>query len=282
MEDTRKKTYTIAKDYTVSNETFGLYLDSNTDMLVTFPKPNVNALSKYYESSNYISHTDSKASLFDKAYQIVKNIAVKNKTNLIVRLQPQKGSLLDIGAGTGDFLVASKSIGWSVVAVEPNQKAADLVLKKGLICLSDTSNLENNTFDVITMWHVLEHVPDLDVQITELQRLLKPKGTLIIAVPNYKSFDAKHYGRFWAAFDVPRHLYHFSKTSIKTIFESRGFLLQEVLPMWFDAFYVSMLSEKYQFGKINYAKAIFIGLKSNWKARKTRQYSSHIYVLKNK
>lgn len=282
MEDTRKKTYTIAKDYTVSNETFGLYLDINTDMLVTFPRPTVRSLSKYYESTEYISHTDSNQSFFDKAYQIVKNIAVKNKTNLIARLQPQKGILLDIGAGTGDFLVASKSKGWDVVAVEPSQKAADFVTKKGLTCLVDTSSLENHTFDVITMWHVLEHVADVDAQINELKRLLKPKGSLIIAVPNYKSFDAKHYGRFWAAFDVPRHLWHFSKTSIKTIFESRGFYLQEVLPMWFDAFYVSMLSEKYQYGKINYAQAILIGLKSNWKAKKTGQYSSLIYVLKNK
>ena len=131
------------------------------------------------------------------------------------------------------------------------------------------------------MWHVLEHVPDLDAQIKELKRLLKPSGTLIIAVPNFKSFDATHYGKFWAAYDVPIHFWHFSKTAIKMLFEKEAMQLEKVLPMKFDSFYVSLLSEKYKTGKMNYINAFFIGLQSNWKAKRNFEYSSHIYIIKN-
>ena len=280
MIDTRKKIFAVVQDYTVSKETFGLYMDPDTDMLITFPKPKTSALGKYYESQDYISHTDSTRNAFDKAYQIVKNIAIKNKVKLIDGFCKEKGNLLDIGAGTGDFLVAAKKDGWNTTAVEPNAAASALIQKKGLICYHDTTVLTSGSFDVISMWHVLEHVPDVDAQLRELKRLLKPNGTILVAVPNYKSFDAKYYGRFWAAFDVPRHLWHFSKNSIKIIFAKHGFLLAQVLPMWFDAFYVSMLSEKYMNGKINFFNAFLVGLKSNLQARKTKQFSSQIYLLK--
>lgn len=131
------------------------------------------------------------------------------------------------------------------------------------------------------MWHVLEHVPDLQNQIKELKRLLKPNGAIIIAVPNFKSYDAKYYGEFWAAYDTPRHLWHFSKTAIKKLFQNENIELVKILPMKFDSFYVSLLSEKYKTGKMNFIKAFFIGLKSNWKAKEKFEYSSHIYVLKN-
>ena len=132
------------------------------------------------------------------------------------------------------------------------------------------------------MWHVLEHVPNLDNQIQELKRLLKTNGSLIVAVPNFKSFDAKHYGAFWAAYDVPIHFWHFSKKAIKSLFEKEGMELEKVLPMKFDSFYVSLLSEKYKSGKMNFVKAFFIGLQSNWNAKRNFEYSSHIYVIKNK
>ena len=152
----------------------------------------------------------------------------------------------------------------------------------GVSFVEQTSTLENHSFDVISMWHVLEHVPNLDNQIKELKRLLKPNGTLIIAVPNFKSFDAKHYGKFWAAYDVPIHFWHFSKTAIKMLFEKEAMSLEKVLPMKFDSFYVSLLSEKYKSGKMNFVSAFFRGLQSNWKAKKDFEYSSHIYILKNK
>ena len=281
MDISNKKHFLTVKDYSVSQETFDLYHDEELDMLITHPQPSLENLGKYYESVDYISHTDSKRSLFEKCYHFIKSIALKNKLNLVNSLQPAKGSILDIGAGTGDFLSVVKENGWITIGVEPSDKAKAIAKSKGVVFVEQTSELENNSFDIITMWHVLEHVPNLDNQLKELKRLLKPNGNLIIAVPNFKSFDAKHYGIFWAAYDVPIHFWHFSKTAIKRLFAKEDMELVQVLPMKFDSFYVSLLSEKYKTGKMNFVKAFFIGLQSNWKARKNFEYSSHIYVLKN-
>jgi len=282
MDISNKKHFLTVKDYSVSKETFDLYHDETLDMLITSPQPSLENLGKYYESEDYISHTDNKRSLFEKLYHLIKSIALKNKLNLINSLQPNKGKILDIGAGTGEFLSVAKNDGWQTIGVEPSDKAKAIAKSKGVSFVEQTSELENHSFDVISMWHVLEHVPDLDKQIKELKRLLKPTGTLIIAVPNFKSFDAKHYGKFWAAYDVPIHFWHFSKTAIKLLFEKEEMKLEKVLPMKFDSFYVSLLSEKYKSGKMNFIKAFFIGLQSNWKAKKNFEYSSHIYILKNK
>lgn len=281
MDISNKKHFLTVKDYSVSKEIFDLYYDEKLDMLITHPQPSLENLGKYYESVDYISHTDSKRSLFEKAYHFVKNIALKNKLNLINEFQPGKGRILDIGAGTGDFLSVAKENGWQTIGVEPSEKAKGIAKNKGVSFVEQTSILENHSFDVISMWHVLEHVPNLENQIKELKRLLKPNGTLIIAVPNFKSFDAKHYGKFWAAYDVPIHFWHFSKKAIQQLFGNENMKLEKVLPMKFDSFYVSLLSEKYKTGKMNFVKAFFIGLQSNWKAKQDFEYSSHIYILKN-
>lgn len=281
MDTSNQKHFLTVTDYSVSKEIFDLYHDESLDMLITSPQPSLDTLGKYYESVDYISHTDSKRSLFEKAYHFVKNIALKNKLNLINSLQPNKGRILDIGAGTGDFLSVAKQDGWQTIGVEPSDKAKTIAKNKGVAFVELTSEIESHSFDIITMWHVLEHVPNLDNQIKELKRLLKPNGTLIVAVPNFKSFDAKHYGKFWAAYDVPIHFWHFSKKAIKMLFEKEGMQLVKILPMKFDSFYVALLSEKYKTGKMNFIKAFFVGLQSNWKAKKNLEYSSHIYVLKN-
>lgn len=282
MDISNQQPFLTVQDHSVSQEIFNLYYDSNLDMLVTQPQPSLDQLGKYYESDDYISHTDSKRSLFEKAYHVVKSIALKNKLNLINFEQSAKGAILDIGAGTGDFLAVAKQNGWSTTGIEPSPKAKSIATTKGISFVESTTDLANHSFDVITMWHVLEHVPDLDFQIKELKRLLKPTGTLIVAVPNFKSFDAKHYGKFWAAYDVPIHFWHFSKKAIELLFAKENMKLNKVLPMKFDSFYVSLLSEKYKNGKMNFIKAFFIGLKSNLKAASSKEYSSHIYVLKNK
>jgi 2-polyprenyl-3-methyl-5-hydroxy-6-metoxy-1,4-benzoquinol methylase len=281
MDISNKKHFLTLKDYSVSKETFDLYHDETLDMLITFPQPSLDNLGKYYESEDYISHTDNQRSLFEKLYHFIKNIALKNKLHLINSHQPNKGRILDIGAGTGDFLSVAKKDGWQTIGVEPSTKAKSIAINKGVSFVELTTELENNSFDVISMWHVLEHVPDLDKQIKELKRLLKPTGTLIIAVPNFKSFDAKYYGKFWAAFDVPIHFWHFSKTAIKLLFEKEKMKLEKVLPMKFDSFYVSLLSEKYKSGKMNFIKAFYVGLFSNLKARSSFEHSSHIYIIRN-
>ncbi|MFZ4670664.1 MAG: class I SAM-dependent methyltransferase [Flavobacterium sp.] len=268
------------KDYSVSKEIFELHHNPEYDLLITFPKPSLEQLPSYYESEDYISHTDGKRSLFEKAYHFIKSIAIKNKVKLI-NAKSEKGKLLDIGAGTGDFLVAAKNDGWQTLGIEPSKKAKTIAINKGVDFAENLSDLESHSFDVITLWHVLEHVPNLDDYIKELKRILKPSGTIIIAVPNFKSFDANFYGRHWAAYDVPRHIWHFSKTTIDKLFSEKQMKLVEVLPMKFDSFYVSLLSEKYKTGSMNFVRAFFVGLKSNLSGKKTKEYSSHIYVINN-
>ena len=274
------KHFLNVKDYSVSQETFELLYSEDLDMLITNPQPSLEKLPSYYESLNYISHTDGNKSLFEKMYQFVKSIALKNKLKLI-NSQSKKGKILDIGAGVGDFLAVAKNDGWETFGTEPSEKAKAIAIKKGVTFVDNLSQLKNNSFDIISMWHVLEHVPDIENQISELKRLLKPSGTILIAVPNFNSFDANYYGKFWAAYDIPIHLWHFSKTAIKKLFAVQDLELVNVLPMKFDSFYVSLLSEKYKTGKMNFLKALYIGLKSNWYGNKNSEHSSHIYVIKN-
>lgn len=272
--------YTKVKDHSVSGEEFELLLDTELQLLKTMPQPSADNLGRYYESDDYISHTDSKRSLFEKLYHAVKQKALRDKVNLITGLTGKRGNLLDIGAGTGDFAAQAAKSGWNVRGFEPSEKARGIALSKGVALVNETAELQDASFDVVTMWHVLEHVPDVEKQIIELKRLVKPGGHIIIAVPNFKSYDAKHYGRYWAAYDVPRHLWHFSKTAIDKLFGSQDVKLVKVLPMKFDSFYVSLLSEKYKSGKMNFVSGFITGMRSNIKAMSSGEYSSHIYVLK--
>ena len=287
MESNKSK-YLTCTDFTVSNEKFDLILDENLEMLVTSPQPKKENLAAYYESEEYISHTDANKSLFDKVYQNVKNYTIRQKLNLINSFRTEEKNLLDIGCGTGDFLYFCQQNNWKITGVEPNKNARDLAAKKLDLNNSISESVEvlmkdqSKRFDVITMWHVLEHVPNLEAYISYLKKLLKPNGRLIIAVPNYKSYDAKYYGKFWAAFDVPRHLWHFSQKSIKLLFFKFDMELENTLPMKFDSYYVSLLSEKYKSGSSNPLKAFYIGFLSNWKASSSTEYSSLIYILKNK
>jgi 2-polyprenyl-3-methyl-5-hydroxy-6-metoxy-1,4-benzoquinol methylase len=276
------KSFITVKDFSVSGESFSLLLNEEYQILKTHPQPTLDKLGSYYEFEDYISHTDGKRTLFEKMYHFIKRKAIRDKVKLINSYQPVKGRILDIGAGTGDFLLECKNQNWDILGIEPNDKAKGIALGKGIKFGDTIEKLESNSFDVITMWHVLEHVPDVEHQVAELKRLLKPSGTIIIAVPNFKSYDANHYKEFWAAYDVPRHLWHFSKTAIEKLFDKQNMNLEDVKPMWFDSFYVSLLSEKYKSGKMNFISGFFIGLISNVSGCFKNEFSSHIYVLKNK
>lgn len=276
------KSFITVKDFSVSGESFSLLLNEEYQILKTHPQPTLDKLGSYYEFEDYISHTDGKRTLFEKMYHFIKRKAIRDKVKLINSYQPVKGRILDIGAGTGDFLLECKNQNWDILGIEPNDKAKGIALGKGVKFGDTIEKLESNFFDVITMWHVLEHVPDVEHQVAELKRLLKPSGTIIIAVPNFKSYDAKYYKEFWAAYDVPRHLWHFSKTAIEKLFDKQNMNLEDIKPMWFDSFYVSLLSEKYKSGKMNFISGFFIGLISNVSGFFKKEFSSHIYVLKNK
>lgn len=268
------------KDHSVSHETFSVFRSEALDLLATHPQPE--NLGKYYESDDYISHTDGKRSLFERLYHLVKQYALHQKCRLLSVYQPYKGKLLDIGAGTGDFLNAANRHGWDVTGVEPNDKARSIAAAKQLDLQTDTKRFAPGSFDAITMWHVLEHVPDPEAQAAELHRLLKDEGVLVVAVPNFRSYDAQHYGTFWAAYDVPRHLWHFSQTAIRNIFERVDMEVIGIRPMKFDSYYVSLLSEKYKSGSMNFGAAFRTGWRSNAKARRSSEYSSLIYVIRKR
>jgi len=274
----RLEPFLNCKDFTVSGETYDVMFNSDYDMLVTSPVPL--DLEKYYKSKDYISHTDSKKSILDKIYHSVKNYTLKRKLSLINSFKTETKNILDVGAGTGDFLNVCKNNGWNTVGVEPSIDAINIAAQKGIFLEENLGKIQNKKFDVITLWHVLEHVEMLSDYILKLKELLSDNGRLVIAVPNHKSYDALHYKEFWAAFDVPRHLWHFSQTSIHKIFSTEEMIVEKTIPMKFDSYYVSLLSEKYKTGKMNPIKAMYRGYLSNLKAKTTSEYSSLIYVIK--
>ena len=270
------------KDFLVTGEEFSLVIDSEVpEMLKTMPKPFTNELSKYYDSKEYISHTDSKKTFLDTIYQKVKRYNLKYKKDIITKsFQPK--TVLDYGCGTGSFVEYLNQNNINAFGYEPNEKALELAKNKIGKNLLNEDEVFTKKYDVITLWHVLEHIPNYDLILKSLIECLNPNGKLIIAVPNYKSYDAKFYKNYWAAYDVPRHLWHFSKKSIKYIANNFGMVIDKVKPMYFDAFYVSLLSEKYKGNNsLGLIRAFIIGAYSNFRALFNNQYSSLIYILCN-
>ncbi|WP_224485344.1 class I SAM-dependent methyltransferase [Robertkochia aurantiaca] len=267
------------EDHLVTGEKFQLIPNPEFGYLETLPRPSTDQLGRYYQSDEYISHTDNNEGLINIIYQQVKKYMLGRKRNLIKKVHPSASTVLDYGTGTGDFLKAIQTH-YETVGIEPNDKARHIAKTKGLHIHEDRTTLHDSKFDVITMWHVLEHIPDLHDTISFLENHINPGGNLILALPNYKSYDAQKYQDLWAGFDVPRHLWHFDKSSITNLFESTSLSVVQILPMIFDAFYVSLLSEKYKGNKNPLFDAIRTGIRSNMSAMQTGEYSSLIYILK--
>lgn len=277
------KPFLICKDNTVSRETFNIIECISCGFKFTNPRPEENKLGDYYKSEEYVSHSNTNKGLINTAYQMVRKYTLLKKLQLISKFY-KTGKILDIGCGTGEFLKTFKDAKWQTLGIEPSADVRKMAIEKyGLDVKEEAEikNLEASGFDVITMWHVLEHVPHLNDRIEDLKRLIKPNGIIIIAVPNCTSLDAKIYAENWAAYDVPRHLYHFSPKDIETVFKNHGLNVFRILPMIFDSFYVSMLSEKYRSGKSNIIRAIWNGFHSNLAALKYgKTYSSQIYLIR--
>jgi len=275
------------RDFTVSQEEFSLISCAKCGLVFTNPRPDATNISKYYESPDYISHSNSRKGLINQLYQTVRSYSLKKKLALINQLKLKNKVILDIGCGTGEFLAVCDKDGWKTLGIEPNQSARNQAIENWNLKVYPESHLnsidEKNKPQVITMWHVLEHVHSLEERLNQIKTLLQSNGYLIIAVPNPESWDAEHYQNHWAAYDVPRHLYHFSPSVLKKYIESSGFEHQKSIPMKFDSFYVSMLSEKYKRGKQNLINALFNGFRSNLKAKNDpEKYSSVIYIFRKK
>ena len=268
----------VTRDFMVSGEEFALLKADDEGLLRTHPAPS--NLSLYYESDAYISHTDHRKTLFDKLYQGFKVLNVRSKIKLLTKLRGEKGSLLDFGSGTGDFLYAAQRAGWRTFGVEPNEGARSRALQKGVRAAADLAAFPEETFDIITLWHVLEHLPEPGIMVQGLRSRLSGNGYLIVAVPNYRSFDAHYYGSFWAAYDTPRHRWHFTKPSLQALLREQGFNLIRERAMWLDAYYVSWLSEKYRKNPFAPVRAFLIASVSNFLAIFNGESSSRIYIFR--
>ncbi|TAL61723.1 MAG: class I SAM-dependent methyltransferase [Bacteroidetes bacterium] len=272
-------------DHFISKEDFEIYKCAACSFEFTQNYPEEPEIGKYYESVDYISHTDTSKGFSNKIYRLVRDFMLHIKKRIIKRATGLKsGSLLDIGSGTGHFACTMRNNGWQVKGIEINKKARDFSVSwfglevKGP---EDISTLETNSFDCITLWHVLEHFHDPFKYAAEILRLLKPGGVCLIALPNCISFDAKYYGQYWAAYDVPRHLWHFNPSSFRLFTEKTGFTLENTGNLPLDVFYISLLSEKYKGSRLPFitgmAKAKIFALLSIFKKRKS---SSVIYLLR--
>jgi 2-polyprenyl-3-methyl-5-hydroxy-6-metoxy-1,4-benzoquinol methylase len=272
------KHFLTLNDYFLTQEKFELYQDLNTEFIKTTPPPK--ELDPYYESEDYLSHDDTATSFFARCYNFAKGFNLKSKTSLIKEFA-LNGRVLDIGAGVGDLVGALQNCGIESTGFEPSAKARLVAQEKGIDLHASLEVFDPHSFDLISMYHVLEHVPDVEKQKEKILELLQPNGVLILALPNYKSFDAKFYGKYWAGYDVPRHLFHFNKKAVRSLFE-KDFEIIKMKPMWFDSFYVSILSSRYKKSLFPFFSGMFIGLLSNLMAMSTKESSSITYILKKR
>lgn len=274
-------THIRLKDYFLSQEEFEIKECPSCGLLFTVPRPAPEHMGKYYQSNNYFSHQENQTGFIPRIYEWVKSFNLKNKVKMATFGLPP-GRVLDIGCGVGDFLLQMKQSGWEVQGIEPSNEAKAIAQKRlGFTPLapSDYSLLDDASFDLITLWHVFEHVDDLKSQTSEIMRLLKPNGRLVIAVPNYQSFDCQYYKDKWAAWDVPRHLNHFTTHTLCSILSSVGFTVLWANHLRWDAYYISYLSEQYLHHSLPLIRGAFRGLVSNLKARSSNNWSSMVYFF---
>jgi 2-polyprenyl-3-methyl-5-hydroxy-6-metoxy-1,4-benzoquinol methylase len=279
------QTLFTCKDYTVTKENFDLIKCEQCEFVITSPRPTNTELGRYYLSDDYISHSNKPKTLIDRVYLTARNYTLSWKLRLISKYTKRThNKLLDYGCGTGAFLQATTQDNWKSFGIEPSPEAREIAKTvTNSPVYESLDEIDNISFDAITLWHVLEHVPDLNSLIQKLKSLLANDGTMFIAVPNHLSWEGKHYKALWAGYDVPRHLWHFTDQAMKKLVENNGLKLTDIVPMKLDSFYISLLSEKYKKGDTTITgmfTAFINGLKSNILAAKSGQYSSLIYIVK--
>ena len=269
------------KDHFLTQEKFSLVETNIPGILKTNPiPPNIE---KYYESKDYISHHQDSGSLKEKVYKFAQSFNLNYKRNIVAKETFRNAKILDYGCGAGEFIKYIEE-DFQTLGFEPNHSARTAAQKKvnKTKIISDISEVGNNSLDVITLWHVFEHIDNQEDILNTFYNKLNTKGLLIIAVPNHTSYDAEYYKEFWAAYDVPRHIFHFSKSGMEKLFNSEKWKLKKIKPLLLDSFYISILSEKYRKNPFSWIKGGIIGAISNFKASKTGEFSSLIYVIEKK
>ena len=274
-------------DHYASGEQFEVIRCVHCGFLMTQGVPVEAEIGKYYETPDYISHSDTQQGLMNRVYHWVRQYMLSRKAALVKRVSGlSEGSLLDYGTGTGYFANTMVCQGWKVKAIEKSPQARAFAKKQfGLNVEAEHSlkDYPSMSLDVVTLWHVMEHLEHLNEMWETLHRILKDKGVLIVAVPNPESYDARKYKEWWAAYDVPRHLWHFSPLVMQRFGEKHGFVLEKEHPMPFDAFYVSMLTEKYKGNGLSFVKGLWTGALAWFSALGNKERSSSlIYVFRKK
>lgn len=265
-------------DHFGSKELFNIILCKQCQTGYTSPRPNQESIITYYKSNSYASHGDSIGTILDKVYSIIQSINFKSKKRILDKYTLSQNHL-DFGCGTGAFLGYLRKHHWNVTGIEPDTDARTNV-NKNITVHSNLDELqEGEQYSSISLFHVLEHVHELEKTLNTLIHRLDKNGVIILALPNYKSFDAQHYDSLWAGYDVPRHLYHFSQKSIHQLAKTFGLNIVATHPLKFDSYYVSLLSEEYKNGRKKYFSALLNGFRSNRKAKTSGEYSSLIYIL---
>jgi 2-polyprenyl-3-methyl-5-hydroxy-6-metoxy-1,4-benzoquinol methylase len=273
-----------AKDYTVSNEMFHIVTCDSCQLIYTNPRPAANEAGPYYHASAYISHSDTNEGIVNKLYHAVRKFTLQSKTYWIEPEKKGNKELLDVGCGNGHFLAAAKEKGWNINGVElaPETAARAAKLAGLTIAPSLTEIASDKQFQVITLWHVLEHVYEIDEYFQFFKNRLAQDGKLLLALPNPASFDANYFEEYWAAYDVPRHIYHFTPATITALAAKYGFKLKKSRGLIFDSFYISLLSNENKTGNKRLIHSFFVGLLSNLRAMLGKpNYSSNLYLFEH-
>lgn len=272
----------LSKDFAISQEEFHIVSCKQCAFKFLNPRPSQKEIGRYYDSQRYLSHQSEKKDLVAQLYDWVKNhITLPQKYRWIKKYSSKEvGSLLDVGCGNGSFLRYMQNKGWQCSGIEPHTPALQFVQDKSHIYPSfNEIEKKNIKFDVITLWHVLEHVHELDFYMNKLYELISEKGKIFIAVPNPASYDSQYYKEFWAAWDPPRHLYHFTAYHMHNLCWKHGLRIQTSIGMPFDAYYIALLSSEYKYGRKKWLSAFLQASISNWKALRNKQYSSLLYII---
>jgi SAM-dependent methyltransferase len=275
------------QDFVASGETFTIVSCNSCTLQFTNPRPDEGEIGKYYQSDRYISHSGndkSELGVTYKIYDLVRNYSIGSKLKTI-KSYHQNGKLLDLGCGLGYFLNGVKEDKvFDAEGADISNEAIDYVDKQfGIKVIPEQSlkNIAENTYDIITQWHVMEHVHRLDERMMDLKKMLKPNGTMFIAVPISNSYDSKHYKEFWDGYDVPRHLYHFNRKSFNELMKKHQFHVVAEKAMIFDAPYISMRSEYHQKNALGFVRGAFWGFISTLSALFTNNHSSILFVVKH-
>lgn len=290
-ESKSSKFYESVQNRLNIEESFKIAECENCGFKFLNPRPNINSIEKYYDVEKYHPHKISEESLVDKIYLKVRNINISTKKKLLNKLSPQDKTLLDIGCGTGEFLEAMRNDSWTVTGIETAKEARDMANRDGIKVYDNLNNI-GQQFNIITMWHVLEHIHDVPKLMDNLNRLLTENGYLIIAVPNIDSTDAKFYKENWIALDTPRHLYHFTPKDISALFNKHNFEVKQITNrLFFDVWYNALLSAQHLSKVENRStsigdllKAGIIGKLSflNGLFNPSQKASSPIYIIQKK